>query len=224
MVRWTLLLSVAILALCVVSAGADIVIDGDLADWHTTANVGSHHDGDEGSVGDNYDIDYSYTYLGDTNVYFAFDLIGDYQGSETTPADGDFVKFAFNLDEDTGTGGGVGGDPGFEYYVYWNLTDKNSPNFDFYKYDSGAWGAITPSSMDIAADATDPYQGIEMAIGRGDLENDKKFLWGVYYENETENDDRSPDHFDQRGEAPEPATLALFALGLAALYLKRRES
>ncbi|MFP3904453.1 MAG: PEP-CTERM sorting domain-containing protein [Armatimonadota bacterium] len=221
--KMTVYLAVAIMALCVLSAGADIVIDGDLSDWYTTAGVNSHLDGDEPSVIDDYDIKNSMAYSDfDNNIaYFAFDLYGDFQGSEGADPNNDYVAFGVNADRSDSTGGTLPGTAksGFESYIYWNFDDAPV----LYKY-NGSWNQTADSSLQMASDNSGSNQGVEMTIHHASLDWPIDFEWGVIYENMSEYDDRSPNNLDQVGEAPEPATFALFALGLGALWLKRRKS
>ncbi|MFO7947353.1 MAG: PEP-CTERM sorting domain-containing protein [Armatimonadota bacterium] len=221
--RSTVYLAVAILGLCVVSAGADIVINGDLSEWYTEPNVTSHLDGNETNVIDDYDIKHSMAYSDcDNNIaYFAFDLYGQFKGSEGLNPDQDYIAFAVNADRSSSTGGVPPGTTksGFESYIYWNFDEDPI----LYKY-NGGWTQTPDPSLKMASDASGSNQGVEMQIDHASLDWPIEFEWGVIYENATDYDDRSPNNLDQVGEAPEPATLALFALGLGGLYLKRRKS
>ena len=218
-----LFMLVALLLFTSAVAQADIItIDGDNADWSDPDNV---NDDPNESTADGYDVDLN---------YFEWDVDSDhvcfyFQTYDVMPPDSvdDYARILINADENSGTGGAVNTVPGMEYYLEWALGASDTP--EFYAF-NGGWSQVTPTYLEVErGDIDDPVGGgddytiVEWALGAYDIGRPGRFLWGAYLDNGGEDpDDYCPDDADQPGRTPEPTTLILFPIGLAALGAWRR--
>jgi len=231
---------VAILVVGVVAFGAwaDVItVDGSDSDWSTPDT--SHDDPDESAVTlQGYDIDWTYAEWDSANGRAAFMTRTIDACSQAYAAD--FIEFLINADENDGTGGSWHGATGADYRIYWDLdgteytaynptSGTNAPSFDY--WNAGSWTAVSglgASDLSIAwgdNGAGPDYSIIECTLNPSYIGMPEKFKWGCYLDNGDESaDDRSPGTMDQRGYTPEPTTLALLPLGLAALAAWRRRT
>ncbi len=220
-----LFMMVALLLFTSAVAPADIItIDGDNADWASPDTV--NDDPDE-TTAQGYDVDLNYFEWDEDSDHVCF----YFQTYGVMPADtvDDYARILINADENSSTGGAVNTVPGMEYYIEWALGASDTPVL--YAYSGSSWGPVSnPSYLAVArGDIDDPVGGdddytiVEWALGASDIGRPGRFLWGAYLDNGgSDPDDYCPDDADQGGRTPEPTTLILLPIGLAALSAWRR--
>ncbi len=214
-------------------ANADLItVDGSLADW-ISPDYSNHDGADLGPGHEAYDIDWNYQEWDATTgrAYFAFDVVGSTLQADNT---GNHVDIFIDIDSNKSTGSTAGsgdyGILGMEYWLYYDLSGAGGnqgsagygTNFAMYALSGGTWTLVNSPAYFAVARGT---KAVEFGIAGLDIGSPDNFLWGAYFDNGVlAGEDWCPDTFDQPGRAPEPATLALFALGVTGLYLKRRRS
>lgn len=224
---------------------ADVItIDGDDSDW---IDPDSSHDDTNGDVYapgppitylPEYDIDWTYFEWdesdGTTNfMCTTIDPISNAYGA-------DYVEIIINADDDETTGSPNYHDAvGADYYLTWDLDGTAGTAYQFGSSNSPLWyywvgDQVTGSwSIDMTLSASDlvvawgnigtDYSVIEVSINPDLFGSPDSFTWGMYLDNgTTASDDASPDRYNQRGYTPEPTTMALLPIGLAALAAWRR--
>jgi len=229
----------------VTGAVADtITIDGDDSDWIDPDSETNDPNGDVNDGGDppvflpEYDIDWTY-YSWDASdgtanfMSTTIDPISDAYGA-------DLVEIIINADDDETTGSPNYHDAvGADYYLTWSLDGTKGTAYDYGSLNAADWyqwvgdqstgffGEITSlNASDIViayGDEGTDYSVIEASINPSLFGSPDAFTWGMYLDNgTTASDDASPADYSQRGYTPEPTTLVLLPLGLAALGVWRR--
>ncbi len=209
-----------------------ITLDGDLSDW-SQPDVVVGFDPDDPDVSSEFDIKYTSS-LWDATAGIVFFSVETW-GPLTGPGGGRLVELMIDSDNDFGTGGAWNGESGgLEYLIRFDLT-TNSPlqygsslglgdNYSFYAWNGSTWqfSATAPAGLNISRGAAVGGSGVEWAVSGSTIGNPSTFGWTVHLDDNNYAPDDKVNK--QYGKAPEPATLALFALGLGGLYLKRRRT
>jgi hypothetical protein len=220
----------AVLLLPIGPTHADMItIDGDNTDWVAPDYI--TNDPDEASITlQGYDIDYNYfewDYDND-HVCFMFQTYAVMAGGDSS----DYAEILINADKDTGTGQSRHGCVGAEYYMSWELGTGTPATLLFYKDVAGSWvaqtpiyGAVAKGDIDDPPGGGDDYTIVEWALDADDIGRPAYFWWGAYLDNGQESaDDNCPDNMKDNGKTPEPTTLVLVPMGLAALAAWRRRT
>lgn len=219
---------------CLAVAGADLItVDGDLTDagW-SGPGVFSGYSPDNVSITDPYDIKYTRN-VWDANSGFTFFNMETW-AQLTAPTSSNFVSLMIDADQNTGTGvshlGTDGADYLFEFDLSYGLPGSlqygsnitGSDNFAFYEWNGTNWVLMSNASNDfiVSRGTAHGAWGVEWGIRGSAMGSPDLFTWGVFLDD----GGIQPDDYvmGQTGQAPEPTTLALFALGAAGIYLRRR--
>lgn len=193
------------------SFGDVINIDGYDTDWASPDTI--NDDANETDINDEYDIDENLFEVDWDNRHLGF----AYYTYDNLPAgnDDNWTAILIDADEDDGTGDFFGSD----YRLKWSL--KSTDDAKLYEW-SSTWVEVSNPTYVAVSAGRDVSGGdgkfVEWAVGASDVSTPKSFEWGGYLDNGTfQPDDFCPDTVDQHGYTPEPATAALFGLGLLGL-------
>ena len=210
-----------------------IVVDGALADW-SQPNVTTGEDPDDSASGvaPAYDIHWTRS-LWDTSankVFFDVETFAPLPDN----VGGNLVELMIDSDDDSSTGGGWNGQTGgLEYLVRFDLSTSApltyggqiglGDNYGFYSWNGASWqlSPTAPAGLAVSRGTAVGGYGVEWSLAEAAIGNPGTFAWTVHLD---DNDVPPDDAVDMQKVVPEPATVALFALGLGGLYLKRRRN
>lgn len=233
-------LVVALTAWVTTAAVADIItIDGDDAEW---SDPDFENTDPNESMADSWDIAYT-AFIWDESAQRLNFLVRTYDPWDNTYS-ADYLELLIDADDESTTGTNNWHEmTGADYRVWWSLDGSYDVAYDadagsdaplMQDYDAGATpepftdSSPAPSGDELEIawgnhDGTTGYTAIEIALDPTYIDWPSQFVWGAYVDNGgNPSDDTSPDNMDQRGYTPEPTTLALVPLGLAALAAWRR--
>jgi len=228
-----IVLAVALFTVTFASA-ALISVDGDLTDasW-ALPQVTVGWDPNEPGISDDYDIE-STRNLWDPGSGMTFFNMGTYAPLVADDA-GNFVDLMIDADMNVGTGTTYHGATGSDYLFHFDLKADTLPNltygsgladnYGFYKWNTGttSWDLQAfNAGWYLTSRNTPGGDGVEWGVLGSAIGGPATFSWALFLD---DGDEQTDDFvLKQTGHAPEPATLALFALGLGGLILKRRRS
>jgi len=230
-------LVVVIIALFpIVFASADLItVDGDLTDaaW-SSADVTLGSDPQYDAKDDHYDIKYTRN-LWDASAKITFFNMETWD-TLAPDENQNFANLMIDSDNSDATGTSLHGATGIDYLFKFDLSLGDpgdltygtgvgtTTNYAFYKW-SSSWDLMSNAGSPFTVSrgtATGGY-GVEWGVLGEKIGGPPTFTWAVFVDEGTIADDDYV--LKQTGHAPEPATLALFALGLGGLcMLKRRRS
>ncbi len=207
--------------LCLVAFGAygDVItIDGDSSDWSSPDSM--NDDANEAGTTDAWDIDENWYEWDQANVYMCFAYI-TYDDINTTPG-GDYSYILLDVPPlDVAAGTPVTAGPtDIDYYLSW-LMDGDSPKL--YEWTGTAFSEVTGADVSMALGTGSDANFVEWRVDARHVGLPGKFEWGAYLDDGGGSaDDYCPDSYEQGGRTPEPTTMLLLPIGLAALGVWRR--
>ena len=219
------MVAAAVLLIALGGIAHAITIDGSLNDWDLNAVVFAGVDPNEADISDVYDIRNYAEVLGDSTMFFYFDLY-DYQA----PASGAAFAIYIDADNNAATGYTFPYDipVGADVRLWWKPEGESIGigDVDIQTYNSGWVSSGDYCDAAWGVDPTDSFLFTEWKVPDSIITSDDgSFRWWAFYDN----DDQDPDDFapsDQDGVpgiTPEPGTVALLLVGFGFVVGRMRK-